>query len=642
MAQYAWLIPLLPLISFALIAFGLRRSPAASGWVTALAVLGSLILSLSIFAQALGGGCVQSVCIDQSYDWIPLVGSPSLAIGIRVDALTALMLVVVTSVSFLVQVYSTGYMRHGADDDPVETNGYARSYARYFASMSLFTFSMLGLVLANSLLTIYLFWEGVGLCSYLLIGHWHWRPEAAAAAKKAFLVTRLGDFGFLLGILYLFSQAHTFQFDQLAQMAASGLIGGTALTIAMLLIFCGAAGKSAQFPLHVWLPDAMEGPTPVSALIHAATMVAAGVYLMARVFPLLVHSDLALQIVATIGAFTAIFAASMGLVATDIKRVMAYSTISQLGYMMLGIGVGAATAGVFHLFNHAFFKALLFLGAGSVIHLVNSNEMFASMGGLRRYRPVTMLTMWIAALSLAGIPPFSGFWSKDEILAAAATRAMPLYLAALVTVFMTAFYMGRVMFVTFYGEFRGDRHTLEHDHGEPMSMTIPLIILAIPSLFTGLWGAPFLGSGFAAFIEGPGAPEVATRLDVVVLSSALAFLGGLLSWGMYGRGSFTIPERLTAQLSWPHHVLMDRYHLDHLYNWIASRVVLGLAWLAGQFDTLIVDGAVNGIGARTVQLGSVLRRLQTGQVQTYGWVLFAGAVFLALLVALPIVTAGHL
>jgi NADH-quinone oxidoreductase subunit L len=346
--------------------------------------------------------------------------------------------------------------------------------------------------------------------------------------------------------------------------------------------------------------------------------------------------------VATIGAFTAIFAASMGLVATDIKRVMAYSTISQLGYMMLGIGVGAATAGVFHLFNHAFFKALLFLGAGSVIHLVNSNEMFASMGGLRRYRPVTMLTMWIAALSLAGIPPFSGFWSKDEILAAAATRAMPLYLAALVTVFMTAFYMGRVMFVTFYGEFRGDRHTLEHDHGEPMSMTIPLIILAIPSLFTGLWGAPFLGSGFAAFIEGPGAPEVATRLDVVVLSSALAFLGGLLSWGMYGRGSFTIPERLTAQLSWPHHVLMDRYHLDHLYNWIASRVVLGLAWLAEQFDTLIVDGAVNGIGARTVQLGSVLRRLQTGQVQTYGWVLFAGAVFLALLAALPIVTAGHL
>src|SRR5579871_1509424 len=372
MAQFAWLIPLLPLISFVLIAAGVRRSPRLSGWLTILTILWAFMLSALAFIQVMSGNCPQSVCADQRYDWIPLVGLPPLTVGFRVDALTATMLIVVTSVSLLVQIYSTGYMRGD------------RGYARYYASMSLFTFSMLGLVLANNLLTIYLFWEGVGLCSYLLIGHWHERPEAAAAAKKAFLVTRLGDFGFLLGILFLFQQTGTFQFDDLARMSASGVLTGSALTIAMLLVFCGAVGKSAQFPLHVWLPDAMEGPTPVSALIHAATMVAAGVYLMARMFPVLEHSAVAMAAVATIGGFTALVAATMALVATDIKRVLAYSTISQLGYMMLGIGVGSMSAGMFHLFNHAFFKALMFMAAGVVIHALSGEQDMRAMGGLWR------------------------------------------------------------------------------------------------------------------------------------------------------------------------------------------------------------------------------------------------------------------
>jgi len=409
MIEYAWLIPLFPLAAFGLIAFGTKPWKQLSGYVAVAGILASLAIALAVFGEALSGAR-----LERQFDWLPLanaIGQPiALPLGILVDPLTAIMLVVVTSVSSLVIVYSQGYM-HG---DP--------GYSRYFAFISLFCMSMLGLVLANNLLALYIFWELVGLCSYLLIGFWYQKPEAAAAAKKAFIVTRLGDIGLLIGILLLFSQAGTLEFTQIEEMVAAGRFDPTFMSLVGILIFCGAVGKSAQFPLHVWLPDAMEGPTPVSALIHAATMVAAGVYLVARTFPIFEAGPLALTVVMAIGTFTALFAATMAMVSNDIKRVMAYSTISQLGYMMLALGVGARTAAVFHLMNHAFFKALLFLAAGSVIHALGTQDL-RQMGGLKDRMKITSWTMLIAALSLSGFPLLtSGFWSKDEIMAAAYTR----------------------------------------------------------------------------------------------------------------------------------------------------------------------------------------------------------------------------
>lgn len=621
MTDVAWLVAVPPALAFVLIAVGFRRSPRLSAWLTVLAIFASFILSVVVFFEVAGGAHA-----DHSRAWLPIppsaaAGPHALTIGFQVDPLTALMLVVVSSVSLLVQVYSVGYMRgdHG--------------YARYFAAMNLFTMSMLGLVLANNLLAIYIFWELVGLCSYLLIGHWHERPEAAAAAKKAFIVTRVGDFGFLVGILFLFTHTGTLKFTDLAQMAADGRLADPALTLGMLLVFCGAIGKSAQFPLHVWLPDAMEGPTPVSALIHAATMVAAGVYLMARTFPILEHSTSALAVVASIGAFSAFFAATMGLVSRDIKRVLAYSTISQLGYMLLGIGMGAMAAGMFHLFNHAFFKALLFLAAGSVIHLVSTNDMF-EMGGLRRWRQVAAVTMLIGSLSLAGIFPLSGFWSKDEILAASTDRPL-LFALALATVFLTAFYMFRVLCLTFLGSYRGHAR----DHPEPPSMTIPLIVLMVPSIFSGVWGAPFLNNPFGTFL---GDPHTAPfRPEIAILSNLVA-LGGIgLAWWMYRAGRIDAAAGMAARCRWFYSWLANRYYMDHLYNWLVRRVVLGFATLATWFDAAVVDGMVNGVGATAIGVGTSLRRAQSGQVQTYAWVLFAGLVTLALVFALPLALRGR-
>jgi len=640
MASIAWVIPLCPLAAFLLIAFGARRSHQLSASLGIIGVAISFALSIGVFMETLAG-----VRFSQSIDWLPFPssiqnGQPVLRtffVGFQVDSLTSIMLVVVTSVSLLVQIYSLGYM---AGD---------KGFSRYYAFISLFTMSMLGLVLANNLLAIYIFWELVGLCSYLLIGHWHDRPEAAAAAKKAFLVTRVGDVGFLLGILFLYWHSGTLEFTELAARAAAGAIPASALTVGLVLVFCGAVGKSAQFPLHVWLPDAMEGPTPVSALIHAATMVAAGVYLMARIFPILEHSPTALLVVAVIGAFTAFFAATMGLVATDIKRVLAYSTVSQLGYMMLAIGLGAMGAGIFHLFNHAFFKALLFLGAGSVIHAVGTNEMF-EMGGLRKRLPVTAVTMTIAAVSLAGIPPLSGFWSKDEILGAALVAQPGLFVLALMTVGLTAFYMFRVIFLTFGGEYRGPAQARPHPdplpegegtHGEPLSMKIPLLILAIPSVVSGLWGMPFIGNPFGHFVESSAAvggvtPHLlhAPFNPMIAGLSVLVALGGIgVAWAMYGGGKTEVGASLSARFRLIHQILLQRYYMDDLYNWLVTRVVLGIARVATFFDSYVIDGTVNGTGAVTILLGSTLRRAQSGQVQTYAWVLFAGILALAAIVA---------
>jgi NADH-quinone oxidoreductase subunit L len=618
----AWVIAALPLLAFLLIAAGVRRNPEASAGVTILAIGAAFVGAIAVLLEVVGG---RSAYV--TVPWLPLAGTAPISLGFLVDPLTATMLVVVTSVSLLVQIYSLGYMAGDA------------GYSRYYASMALFTFSMLGLVLANNLLGIYVFWELVGLCSYLLIGHWHERPEAAAAAKKAFIVTRLGDFGFLLGILFLYWHAGTLDLRGLEEAANMGRLPVAAITVGMLLVFSGAVGKSAQFPLHVWLPDAMEGPTPVSALIHAATMVAAGVYLMARTFPLLEHAPVAMTVVAVIGGFTAILAATMGLVANDIKRVLAYSTVSQLGYMMLAIGLGAVAAGMFHLVNHAFFKALLFLCAGSVIHLMGTNDMFA-MGGLRRERPLTFWATVIAALSLAGIVPLSGFWSKDEIITAAATSASPvggiLLVAAMVTVFLTAAYMFRVVLLTFGGPNRGH----PHEHPEPGSMAVVLAILIVPSAFTGLVLGPLFGHQFANFLEGGHLEAPIFNVGLAALSTAVAVGGILVAWWLYGDGRLEPARNLARRFSGVNDLLANRYYLDHLYNWVAGQVVLGLAWVANRFDLAAIDRVVNGVGGSLAGAGRGLRTVQTGQVQTYGWALLAGALGLALITAVPLVLRG--
>src|SRR3972149_771044 len=473
-SQLIWLIFLLPVISFLIIALLIRpfvnKESRIAGYLTILAIGTSLVLSLMTLTSVMSAANHEIAVPD--IDWLT-IGDRNIRVGLMVDSLTAVMLVVVTLVSLMVQIYSLGYMKDNWDHGNT-------AYHRYYAWMSLFTASMLGVVLSNSLLLIFVFWEMVGLCSYLLIGFWFHRPSAANAAKKAFIVTRFGDFGFLAAILLIFARTHTFDIASLYGIAGTAALTGSVLTWAAIGIFTGAMGKSAQFPLHLWLPDAMEGPTPVSALIHAATMVAAGVFLVARPFPIFVHSVEALTVVATIGAVTAIFAASMGLVMTDIKLAVAASTISQLGYMMLGLGAAgigianggeatveaakaAATVGIFHLFNHAFFKALLFLGAGSVNHATGTFDM-RLMGGLRKAMPWTFATFLIASLSLAGIWPLSGFWSKDEILAVALKNQPTLFWLAMITVFMTAFYIFRVLFLTFGGEYRGGSHESHGTH----------------------------------------------------------------------------------------------------------------------------------------------------------------------------------
>lgn len=636
----AWLIFALPLLAFLSIGLVFKPWRRLCGYITVGAIGGSFLLSLYIFGQVLSRP--EHVLDISPWSWFS-VGDVHLEVGLTVDSLTAVMLIVVTAVSLLVQIYSQGYM-HG---DP--------GYSRYFAFMSLFTASMLGLVLASNLLMVYIFWEGVGLGSYLLIGFWYQRPSAAAAAKKAFIVTRFGDFGFLLAILYAYTQVGTLDIPQLYHLAIAGTLGGTTLTLIALGTFSGAVGKSAQFPLHVWLPDAMEGPTPVSALIHAATMVAAGVYLVARLFPLFEHSAQAMNTVAAVGAFTAIFAASMGLVANDIKRVLAYSTVSQLGYMMLGLGVGGYVAGMFHLFNHAFFKALLFLGSGSVNHTTGTFDM-RYMGGLRRHMPITFWTFLIASLALAGIFPFSGFWSKDEVLTEAFFKNPLLFWTGLAAAFMTAFYIFRAIFMTFTGEYRGGAaaeaaargqgshgsHGPEehyHLHESPPVMTVPLILLAIPSVISGFANAPqFLASlglpvhFFGEFLETPVIHEVLKgeappefNFGLAGLSLGVALLGIFVAYAVYG-AKWVSNESMGNALKPLYVLLYRKYFFDELYEGVVVRGLLYtvVAGLLSFFDRFVVDGVVNGTAWVARTAGSGLRRLETGQLQFYGLMIFTG------------------
>ena len=620
-------IILLPLFSFLVISFVLRpffnNRPQLSAYTTICAIVGSLILS--IWALIAVNGAENHVLTSTSYQWLA-IGDTVINIGITMDSLAAIMVVTVSTISLLVQIYSIGYMKGDG------------GFARYFAFMSLFTASMLGLVLADNLLFLFLFWEGVGLCSYLLIGFWFHKPEAARAAMKAFVVTRLGDFGFLVAIIFLYVKTGTFDIGELHELALAGVLGGSTLTLAAIGIFSGAVGKSGQFPLHTWLPDAMEGPTPVSALIHAATMVTAGVYLVARMFPMIASSLTAITVVAIIGGFTAIFAATMGLVATDIKRVLAYSTISQLGYMMLGLGavgigyasghldghqaltLGVAVA-IFHLFTHAFFKSLLFLGSGSTSHATGTFDM-RKMGGLRKVQPWTYVTFVIGSLSLAGIWPLAGFWSKEGILHEAHAYTPVLFWLAMITVFMTAFYMFRAVFLTFHGEYRGGKEG-SHSHGlheSPKIIIIPLVILAIFAVIAGwLPVGDFLGADVHFSFFG----ALTSWLAWVSLSFGIA--GILLAYIIYVRKLLSA-KSIGQSLGPVYTLLIRKYFFDELYErFFVMRFLVDGIFAAFQWvDTYIVDGSVNGIATITVAGGKVMRRLETGQLQVYGLAIFIG------------------
>ncbi|MFN8637202.1 MAG: NADH-quinone oxidoreductase subunit L [Chloroflexota bacterium] len=703
----AWLIPLLPFAAFAIVGIFIQRYHNLSSFLVIGSTAVSCAIAWIIFLQVLGNPELAGHPWQSEIPWLALSTNVVLPFGILIDPLAAMMLVVVTTVSLLVQIYSRGYLwepeaehhdeSHGdspdtvtqeaADTDPHGTHDTAHgpehhgpppplvrdpAYGRFFAYLGLFTAAMLGLVLANNLLVMYMFWEGVGLGSYLLIGFWYSRIHQtgssidasgrevpiisgpAEAAKKAFVTTRFGDFGFLLGILWMWWHAQTLEFTKLTELAERHELTTGVLTVGCVLLFMGAVGKSAQFPLHVWLPDAMEGPTPVSALIHAATMVAAGVYMVGRAFPIFEQAPPAMLVVAFIGGFTAIFAASMGLVATDIKRVMAFSTVSQLGYMMLAMGSYAEGAGAFHLFTHAFFKALLFLTAGSVIYALHRAgaphvgyvetshgraqivpaQDIRAMGGLFGRMPITAWTMIVASLSLAGIPPLSGFWSKDEILLSTLHAAQQygglywlLLVFALVTVFMTAFYMFRVVFMTFGGTFRGAMD-VQYVREAPLVMTLPLILLAIPSVVAGLWGAPQLGNGFARFLEGPEFHGEEMDFVLAGIGTVLALCGIGLAYLMYSSGAVS-PVALAARFRPVYVLLFNRYWIDELYCWIMDKLVIAVSFGMGWFDTNVIDGIVNGVGRGTTVAGDWLRWLQTGRIPSYALAVAGGLLIIA-------------
>jgi NADH-quinone oxidoreductase subunit L len=631
-------IVLAPLIAAAVAGlFGKQIGRAGAHWVTIVGVTISFVLSLVVLRDQLGG----AETYDQAlYQWAE-IGGMSFEVGFLIDRLTALMMVVVTFVSLAVHVYTIGYMH----DDP--------GYQRFFSYISLFTFSMLMLVMSNNFLQLFFGWEAVGVVSYLLIGFWYTRPTAIFANMKAFLVNRVGDFGFLLGIAALATATGTLDYG-LTFGDAERLSGETIeiftgtpwqlLTFACICLFIGAMGKSAQVPLHVWLPDSMEGPTPISALIHAATMVTAGIFMVARMSPLFEHSEVALSVVITIGAITAFFTGLLGIVQQDIKRVIAYSTLSQLGYMTVALGASAYAAGIFHLMTHAFFKALLFLAAGSVIIAMHHEQDIRKMGGLRKYLPITYWTSVIGTLALIGFPGFSGFFSKDALIEAVHASDTPghtlAYWAVLLGVFITSLYSFRLLFVVFHGKERMDHHTQEHLHETPWVVTGPLIALAIPSVIIGwltvgrvLFGDWFDGSIFVSPEHNPLA-EVGAEFHgpfAFVLHGFagpavyLAALGALAAWYLYLKRP-DLPGRWLEQYAGVHRVLMNKYYFDWFNENVLARGgrALGeLFWRAG--DQAIIDGAlVNGSAKAVGALSGVLRKIQTGYLYNYAFAMIIG------------------
>jgi NADH-quinone oxidoreductase subunit L len=612
--QNAWLIPLLPLLSFVLLlAFG-RQLKEGSAWLGIVFMLGSFLLATMTLIERLQTNGTDPVV----FDWLVL-GDHVITMGFEVTPLNALMMFIVTLVSLLVHIYSRGYMD---GDDRISV---------FYSYLALFTFSMLGLVLSPNLLQIYIFWELVGVCSFLLVGFYFYKPEAKAAAKKAFIVTRIGDVGLFIGIILIFWNVGSFDISQVFAAVEANQLDGGLVTLIAILIFIGAMGKSGQFPLHTWLPDAMEGPTPVSALIHAATMVAAGVYLVATLFPLFAASPVALDVVAYVGAFTAIFAASIGLAQNDIKRVLAFSTVSQLGYMMLALGAAGYTAGVFHLMTHAFFKALLFLAAGSVIHAVHSQDI-RDMGGLFSRMKVTGSLFLIGCLAIAGIPPFSGFFSKEEILLTVwADGRYGLFWVAVVAAFFTAFYMFRLFFMVFSGSARTP--SINKAKESPVVMTAPMLVLGFLAIFAGWvhthWFGTFLGdwletgpaTTYGIHAEGPG--------WIMFVAIAVSVLGILLAWLMYRKRA--IPhDSLATAMPWAYQLVYRKYYIDEIYDYTFVKGLTLLGWFLVYFDKYIIEGLVKTVAGIATTIASIGAKMQNGQVQTYGLGVFIGFVLLVL------------
>jgi len=638
---YLWIIPLLPLVGAAANGiFGQRWPKTVVSAVALSSTTLSFLAAVEAVREFLSLSPNQIPWIKTYFTWIS-AGSFQANFALQVDQLTVIMLLVVTGVGLLIHIYSTGYMH----DDP--------GYRRFFSYLNLFMFFMLILILAANYLLMFVGWEGVGLCSYLLIGFFFLKQSATNAGNKAFWVNRIGDFGFLLGLLLIFRTFGTLDFAAVLPRAAAmpadaaGQVG--TLTAIALLLFMGAAGKSAQLPLYVWLPDAMEGPTPVSALIHAATMVTAGVYMVVRSHAIFLNAPVAMQVVGVIGCATALFAATIGLVQTDIKKVLAYSTVSQLGYMFLACGVGAFGAGVFHLMTHAFFKGLLFLAAGSVIHAMGGEQDMRKMGGLRKKIPVTFWTMFMATLAIAGAPGFSGFFSKDEILNEAQRVSPVLWGLGVLTAGLTSFYMFRLLFLTFFGSPRYDEHQV-HVHESPKSMTVPLMILAILSVCGGWMAAPQLLGGTNHFKEflAPvlaAATEPATTAAESTASGGDIFqallgapvitglLGFFLAWWMYIQSPKT-PKRLADSLAAPYALLSGKYFIDELY---LAAIVRPLVAISGKFlwhvvDERAIDGTVNGVAMVTRETGDQLRRTSTGNIRSYAtWIVLGVVVFTSLL-----------
>jgi len=629
--SYTIWIPLLPLLMFLLLGLaGHKLKPKLSGLIgtcgLGIITLLSYITAYKYFFTSEKVDEAFQKITAVNFTWLQFTDKLHIDMGILLDPISVMMLVVITTVSFMVHIYSLGYMKG------------EKGFERFFAFLSLFSFSMLGLVLATNIFQMYIFWELVGVSSFLLIGFYYEKPSAVRASKKAFIVTRFADLGFLIGILILSFNTKTFDFITLTNPTGSAItqgggiafLGLSIMTWSMIFVFMGGVGKSAMFPFHIWLPDAMEGPTPVSALIHAATMVVAGVYLVARMFPIYaISAPVALNVVAYVGAFSSLFAAIIACTQTDIKRVLAYSTMSQIGYMMLALGVSGYggheglgyMASMFHLFTHAMFKALLFLGAGAIIHAVHSNDM-TDMGGLRKYLPITHITFLIACLTIAGIPPLSGFFSKDEILAAAFNHNKVLFAVEYAVAGLTAFYMFRLYFNIFWGK---DTHYHHEPHEAPFTMTIPLMILAFGSIVTGF--IPFNklvtsdGKIFESEIE----------LAVAIPSVLIGLLGIGIAYMMYKKES-TMSDRFIARFKYGYKWAYNKFYMDELYLFVTKKIIFRyisepVAW----FDRHVVDATMNSIANVTQNVSFRIRGFQSGQLQKYAFVFISGAILLAIL-----------
>jgi NADH-quinone oxidoreductase subunit L len=621
------LIPLLPLLGFIVtLVFGKRWGAKAHILPVALVTVSA---ALSIYAFVWTFTHQHETFVWNAFTWIA-AGRYTLPWGFQVDTLTGIMLLVVGVIGMVVHYYSIGYM-HGDE-----------GYYRFFSYLNLFMFAMFVLILADSYLLLFLGWEGVGLCSYLLIAFWFRKKSASQAGKKAFIVNRVGDFGFTLGMFAILVATGTLQFTGVFAKAAHGDIAAGTLTWICLLLFTGALGKSAQFPLHVWLPDAMEGPTPVSALIHAATMVNAGVYMVARSYPLFIQSHTAMLVVMGIGTFTAILAAYIAITQNDIKKVIAYSTISSLGFMFMALGAGAWVAGIFYLFAHGFFKGLLFLCSGSVIHAMGGEQDMRKMGGLRKKIPLTFWTMLIGALSMIGMIPFAGFFAKDEIVGGTFVHGYyVVWVVGLVTVLLTGIYIFRMMFLTFWGENRADAEVQKHIHESPAIMTVPLIILAVPAALLGLVvGLPPEGGWIHRFLE-----PVFFELEqepfswlgqggaLMAVSLALVIVGLVVAWWLYIRQT-DVPGRIAERVPWAYRASLNKVYLDDIYAVVPIGATLGFAtWLWTFVDAKVIDGAVNGVARLWGWTGDRLRPIQTGRVQNYAMYVFGGMVVLVVVLA---------